>query len=40
MSSDWLQADQNVLRPLLKTSADKYLADKKLTRRAAEDCNS
>ena len=39
-SSDWLEADQKVLGPLLKVASDKYLADKKLTRRTAEDCNS
>ncbi|MNO07272.1 hypothetical protein D3C81_2293980 [compost metagenome] len=40
VSSDWLQADQNVLGPLLKESVDRHLAEKKQTRRAADDCNS
>jgi branched-chain amino acid transport system substrate-binding protein len=39
-SSDWLQADEQVLKPLVKTTADKYAADKKLTRRSGADCQS
>lgn len=39
-SSDWYQADQQILKPLVKTSADKYAAEKKLTRRDAKDCQS
>ena len=39
-SSDWLQADQSIISPLVKASADQYAADKKLTRRAPTDCNS
>ena len=35
-SSDWYQADDKVLGPLIKEHSDKYLADKKLTRRT--DC--
>jgi hypothetical protein len=30
-SSDWLQADEQILKPLVKTTAAKYAADKKLT---------
>jgi len=37
-SSDWLQADEAVLKPLVKKTADKYAAEKKLERRAASDC--
>jgi len=40
VSSDWLQADPDVLTPLVKTAADKYAADKKITRRAAADCQN
>lgn len=36
----WYQADETILKPMVKAGADKYLADKKLTRRAAGDCNS
>ena len=39
-SSDWLQADEQILKPLVKTAADKYAAEKKLTRRAGADCQS
>ena len=39
-SSDWLQADDQIIRPLVRASADKYAAEKKLTRRAAADCQS
>lgn len=39
-ASDWLQADEQIIRPLVKNSADKYAAEKKLTRRPASDCQS
>ena len=39
-SSDWYQADDSILRPLVKSSADKYLAEKKLSRRTPQDCQS
>ena len=39
-SSDWLQADDSIIRPLVKASAEKYGAEKKLSRRAASDCGS
>ncbi len=39
-ASDWLQADEQIIRPLVKSSADKYAAEKKLTRRSAADCQS
>jgi branched-chain amino acid transport system substrate-binding protein len=39
-SSDWLQADQSIIAPLVKASADQYAAEKKWTRRDAADCNS
>lgn len=39
-SSDWLQADPGIIDPLLKAAVDKYVADKKLTRRTAQDCQS
>lgn len=40
IASDWYQADDALIKPLVKQSADKYLADKKLQRRTAEDCGS
>jgi branched-chain amino acid transport system substrate-binding protein len=39
-TSDWLQADEQVLKPLVKSTADKYAADKKLARRTPADCQS
>jgi branched-chain amino acid transport system substrate-binding protein len=39
-SSDWYQADESILKPMVKAAADKYAAEKKLTRRAPEDCQS
>jgi branched-chain amino acid transport system substrate-binding protein len=38
-TSDWLKADEQVLKPLVKTTADKYAAEKKLTRRLPKDCD-
>lgn len=39
-TSDWLQADNQILSPMVKEAADKYAAEKKLERRAPADCNS
>ncbi len=39
-SSDWLQADEQILKPLVKTAAGKYAAEKKLEPRTAADCQS
>jgi branched-chain amino acid transport system substrate-binding protein len=39
-SSDWLQADESLLKPMVKSAADKYASEKKLTRRTPEDCQS
>ncbi len=39
-TSDWLQADEQILKPLVKVTADKYAADKKITRRTGQDCQS
>jgi branched-chain amino acid transport system substrate-binding protein len=39
-SSDWLQADESILKPMVKAAADKYAAEKKLSRRAPSDCQS
>ena len=38
--SEWYQADEQILKPMIKSGADKYLSDKKLTRRTAQDCQS
>ena len=37
-TSDWIEADQSVIKPMIKAAADKYAAEKKITRRTAEDC--
>jgi branched-chain amino acid transport system substrate-binding protein len=39
-SSDWLQADEQIIKPMVKAAADKYATEKKLTRRTPEDCQS
>jgi branched-chain amino acid transport system substrate-binding protein len=39
-SSDWYQADEAILKPMIKAAADKYAAEKKLTRRTPADCQS
>ena len=39
-SSDWLQADDSIIKPMVKSAADKYAGEKKLTRRTPEDCQS
>ena len=39
-SSDWLQADEQIIKPMVKASAEKYAAEKKIARRAPADCQS
>ncbi|MBP9683065.1 MAG: ABC transporter substrate-binding protein [Rhodoferax sp.] len=39
-TSDWLQADEQILKPLVKKTAAKYASDKKLTPRTPADCQS
>jgi branched-chain amino acid transport system substrate-binding protein len=39
-ASDWLQADEQIIKPLVKASADKYAAEKKIQRRTPQDCQS
>jgi branched-chain amino acid transport system substrate-binding protein len=39
-TSDWLQADEQVIKPLVRATAAKYAADKKLTPRTPADCQS
>jgi branched-chain amino acid transport system substrate-binding protein len=39
-TSDWIQADEQIIKPMVKTAADKYAAEKKLTRRTPQDCQS
>ena len=37
-SPDGLQADEQIIKPMVKASADKFAAEKKIERRAASDC--
>ncbi|MED5622159.1 ABC transporter substrate-binding protein [Ideonella sp. BN130291] len=39
-SSDWLQADEQVIKPLIKGTAARYAQEKKLTPRTPADCQS
>jgi branched-chain amino acid transport system substrate-binding protein len=39
-SSDWLEADAQIIKPMVKASAEKYADEKKLTRRTPADCQS
>ena len=39
-TSDWLQADEQIIKPMVKAAADKYAVEKKLTRRTPADCQS
>jgi branched-chain amino acid transport system substrate-binding protein len=39
-SSDWLQPDDSVIKPMVRASADKYAAEKKIARRTPEACQS
>jgi branched-chain amino acid transport system substrate-binding protein len=39
-SSDWYQADEQILKPLVRNAADKYAGEKKLQRRTPADCQS
>ena len=38
MGADWYQADEQILKPMVKVGADKFAAEKKITRRTPEDC--
>ncbi|MFD0666935.1 ABC transporter substrate-binding protein [Ramlibacter sp. MAHUQ-53] len=40
MGNDWYQADEQIIKPMVKAGSEKYLADKKLQRRDAKDCQS
>ena len=39
-TSDWLQSDDSILKPMMKAAADKYAAEKKIERRTPADCQS
>jgi branched-chain amino acid transport system substrate-binding protein len=35
-----MQADEQIIKPMVKAAADKYAAEKKITRRTPADCQS
>ena len=39
-SSDFLDADESIITPMVRASADRYATEKKIQRRPASDCNS
>lgn len=39
-ASDWLQADEQVMRPMVRASAEQFAREKNLTRRTPADCQS
>ena len=39
-TSDWLQGDEQIIKPLVKATAAKYATEKKLTPRTPADCQS
>jgi branched-chain amino acid transport system substrate-binding protein len=40
IAPEFIAADEQIIKPMVKAGADKYLADKKMTRRTAADCQS
>ncbi len=38
MGADWYEADEQILKPMVRAAADKYAAEKKITRRTPADC--
>ena len=40
ITSDWMQGDEQIIKPMVKAAAAKYAADKKLTPRTPADCQS
>ncbi len=40
MTSDFMEADDAIIKPMVKAAADKYLVDKKITRRTSADCQT
>jgi len=40
LGADWYQADEQIIKPMVKAGAEKYLGDKKLQHRDVKDCQS
>ena len=38
--TEWIDADESIIKPMVRQYADKYASDKKLTRRTPADCQS
>ena len=38
--SDFIEADEQIIKPMVKAASEKYLSDKKMTRRTPADCQS
>ena len=39
-TSDWYESDESIMKPMIKSAADRYAAEKKLQRRTPADCQS
>ncbi|MBO9515593.1 MAG: hypothetical protein J7549_15870, partial [Variovorax sp.] len=40
VGADWYQADEQILKPMVKAAGEKYAGEKKLSRRDASDCGA
>ena len=40
VSPDWYEADEQIIRPMVKAAGEKYASEKKLNRREANDCGA
>lgn len=40
MTSDFMQADDQIIKPMVKTAADKYMSEKKIPHRSTADCQT
>ena len=40
ISSDWMQGDQQIIKPMIRANAAKYAAEQKITPRTGADCQS
>ena len=40
IAPEWYQADEQIIKPMVKAAGEKYAAEKKLTKRDAADCSS
>jgi branched-chain amino acid transport system substrate-binding protein len=39
-SSDWFESDEAIIKPMIRSAADKYATEKKIQRRTPQDCQS